>query len=127
MRSAILQTVSRGSADARQRLDDWAGAVVRQAKAHPWRSLALAVGVGYVLGGGLFSALTARLLGAGTRLALRAAVVPMLAQNIAALGQDMLHRNSRSNSGETLDAESTSRDSDSANNHSRANNKETES
>jgi len=38
----------------------------------PGRSLALAAGAGYALGGGVFSGLTARLIGMAARLALRA-------------------------------------------------------
>jgi hypothetical protein len=45
---------------------------------HPYGTLAAAVGVGYVLGGGLFSPLTARILGFGVRIGLRLAAIPML-------------------------------------------------
>ena len=42
-----------------------------QVHEHPMRSVGLALGVGYVLGGGLFSGLTARLLGLGVTVGLR--------------------------------------------------------
>jgi hypothetical protein len=45
---------------------------------HPYGTLAAAVGIGYVLGGGLFSPLTARLLGLGLRMGLRMAAIPVL-------------------------------------------------
>lgn len=64
----------------------FADEVLRQTREHPGRSLAIAVGVGYVLGGGLRSRLTARLLGAGIRSALGTAVLPLVVESLAALG-----------------------------------------
>ena len=59
---------------------------------HPYGTLAAALGIGYVLGGGLFSPLTARIVGLGLRLGLRMAAVPFLQRELmgiaAALGQD---------------------------------------
>jgi hypothetical protein len=49
-------------------------------KEHPGRSVAIAVGTGYVLGGGLFSALTARILGAGLRMGVRLALIPLVTE-----------------------------------------------
>jgi len=83
-----MRALTRRTSDARRRVDEWADVIRRQAKEHPGRSVALALGAGYVLGGGLFSALTARLVGAGARFALRVALVPMLTQSLAALGRD---------------------------------------
>jgi hypothetical protein len=48
---------------------------------HPFRTLLVAAGVGYVLGGGLFTPLTRRLLGAGAR----ALVVPLVRSQLAAV------------------------------------------
>jgi hypothetical protein len=48
----------------------------------PARSLAIALGVGYLAGGGIGTILTARLLGLGARVALRLAVVPVLADGV---------------------------------------------
>ncbi|HEX3901795.1 MAG TPA: hypothetical protein VH853_03030 [Polyangia bacterium] len=47
----------------------------------------MAVGVGYLLGGGLFSRLTARILGAGIRIGLRTALLPVVTEGLLALGQ----------------------------------------
>lgn len=59
---------------------------------HPYGTLAAALGIGYVLGGGLFSPLTARIVGLGLRLGLRMAAVPFLQRELmgmaAALGQE---------------------------------------
>ncbi|HEY4183709.1 MAG TPA: hypothetical protein VGP07_01515 [Polyangia bacterium] len=48
----------------------------------PARSLALALGAGYVAGGGIGTILTARLLAVGARIAMRLAVVPLLAEGV---------------------------------------------
>jgi hypothetical protein len=50
---------------------------------HPYGTLAAAVGIGYVLGGGLFSPLTARILGLGLRIGLRLAALPLIKDEIA--------------------------------------------
>lgn len=85
-----LRTLSRRSSDVRQRIDAWAETIRQQAREHPGRSVALALGAGYVLGGGLFSVLTARLAGAAVRIGLRVAVVPLVTDSIAALGEGLL-------------------------------------
>ncbi|WP_373048932.1 hypothetical protein [Vulgatibacter sp.] len=48
--------------------------VARQLQEHPYRTLAVAAGVGYVLGGGLFTPLT----GALVRVGSRAMLLPLL-------------------------------------------------
>jgi len=50
---------------------------------HPYAMVAAAVGVGYVLGGGLFSSLTFRLLGIGVR----AAAIPIVKQQLYGLAE----------------------------------------
>ena len=45
---------------------------------HPYGTVAAALGIGYVLGGGLFSPLTARIIGLGLRIGLRVAAIPVL-------------------------------------------------
>jgi hypothetical protein len=50
---------------------------------HPYAMVAAAVGVGYVLGGGLFSALTFRLLGVGVRVA----AIPLVKQQLLGLAE----------------------------------------
>ncbi len=69
--------------DVRGLADELAGAAreIRQkvdmsqtVQEHPFRAVLIAAGVGYVLGGGLFSPLTRRILGVGTR----ALLVPLI-------------------------------------------------
>jgi hypothetical protein len=50
---------------------------------NPYGTVAAAVGIGYVLGGGLFSPLTARIVRLGIRIGLRLAVLPLVKQEIA--------------------------------------------
>ena len=52
---------------------------------HPYGTVAAALGIGYVLGGGLFTPLTARIVGMGMRIGLRLAVLPLLKQEMAEL------------------------------------------
>jgi hypothetical protein len=52
---------------------------------HPYGTVAAAVGIGYVLGGGLFTPLTSRIVRFGLRLGLRLAVLPLLKQEVAEL------------------------------------------
>lgn len=59
------QTAREGQAMARGATD----AVLEHTREHPYAAIAAAFGVGYVLGGGLFSSTTARLLGLGVKLA----------------------------------------------------------
>lgn len=76
--------------DLRQLRDELSGAAQelksrmdfsRSIQEHPLRSVAIAVGVGYVLGGGLFSPMTRRLLGVGTR----AMLLPILRSQVLAM------------------------------------------
>src|SRR5690606_32068961 len=55
----------------------------RQMREHPYRTLAVAAGVGYVLGGGLFTPLTAALVRVGAR----AALLPVLQSSILAAAE----------------------------------------
>jgi hypothetical protein len=52
---------------------------------HPYGTLAAAVGIGYLLGGGLFTPLTGRIVGLGLRLGLRLAVLPLLKDQLGDL------------------------------------------
>lgn len=65
----IASELGSTAAELYERLD-----LPRQMREHPYRTLAIAAGVGYVLGGGLFTPLTATLVRVGAR----AALVPML-------------------------------------------------
>jgi hypothetical protein len=53
--------------------------------AHPVGALAAALGVGYVLGGGVFTRLTSRIVRLGLRLGIQLAVVPILEQQAATI------------------------------------------
>lgn len=63
--------------------------VTRELEANPLRTALLAVGAGYVLGGGLFSALTGRVVGTSARLALRAVSVPVILRGGMELGSQL--------------------------------------
>ena len=56
-------------------------------KRHPYGTLAAAVGIGYVLGGGLFSPLTARIIGLGIRIGMRLAVLPLITDELSGLAE----------------------------------------
>lgn len=55
----------------------------RQVQEHPYRTLAVAAGVGYVLGGGLFTPLT----GALVRVGMRAMLLPMLQSTLQGMSE----------------------------------------
>jgi hypothetical protein len=52
---------------------------------HPYGALAASLGVGYVLGGGLFTPLTERIVKLALRAGLRAALVPILRAQLSKL------------------------------------------
>ena len=52
---------------------------------HPYGTVAAAIGIGYVLGGGLFTPLTARIVRLGVRIGMRLAVLPLVKQEMAEL------------------------------------------
>jgi hypothetical protein len=58
-------------------------------KRHPYGALAAAVGVGYVLGGGIFTPLTAWLARTGLRIGVRAALLPIFKDQISDLAQSL--------------------------------------
>jgi hypothetical protein len=57
-------------------------ALVRQ---HPMGALAAALGVGYVLGGGLFTRTSSRVFGLAVRMGVRFALMPLLERELAGL------------------------------------------
>lgn len=61
-----------------------AGSVERS----PYISVATALGVGFVLGGGLFTPLTARVVGVGLRLSLRLFAMPFFTEQLVELVRD---------------------------------------
>jgi len=82
-----MTTATRRVSQPRKQVGSWADRLAQETRAHPGRSIALAVGVGYVLGGGLFSRLTARILGTGIRIGLRTALLPFVTEGLVLLGQ----------------------------------------
>ncbi|MFN0062752.1 MAG: hypothetical protein ACKVPX_09565 [Myxococcaceae bacterium] len=60
-------------------------AIERRVNKHPFAMLAAALGVGYVIGGGLFSSATRRMLAVGLTLGLRAAAIPLIQEQFGAL------------------------------------------
>lgn len=64
--------------------------VAREIEERPMRTVLLSLGAGYLLGGGLFTPLTGRLVGAGLRMGLRALAVPALASGALAIGKQLL-------------------------------------
>jgi len=86
-RNGEIEVVARPASRTHKRPESLADKLVRQTREHPGRSVAMAVGVGYVLGGGLFSRLTARIVGTGIRIGLRTALLPFVTESLLALGQ----------------------------------------
>jgi hypothetical protein len=72
--------------DIKERLDI-EGRVAR----NPYGMMAAALGVGYVLGGGLFSPLTSRLVGFGMRVGLRLAAIPFLENELRGLTESVIN------------------------------------
>ena len=56
---------------------------------NPYGTVAAALGIGYVLGGGIFTPLTGRLVGLGLRLGIRLALLPMLKDQISELADTL--------------------------------------
>jgi hypothetical protein len=52
---------------------------------HPYATVAAAVGIGYALGGGIFTPLTSRLLRLGVRIGIRTALLPILKAELSEL------------------------------------------
>lgn len=62
-----------------------AAAIEERVNRHPYGSVAAALGVGYVLGGGIFTPLTSRIVTLGLRIGIRLALLPMLKDEISGL------------------------------------------
>jgi hypothetical protein len=56
-------------------------------KRRPYGTVAAALGIGYVLGGGIFTSLTSRIVRLGLRIGVRAALLPLLKDQIAGLAE----------------------------------------
>jgi hypothetical protein len=68
---------------------DLAGYVAR----HPYGTVAAALGIGYALGGGIFTPLTSRLLRLGLRIGVRTALLPILKAELSELAQSFASGN----------------------------------
>jgi len=68
--------------EARRSVETVADDLRERVEEHPWKTLGLAVGAGYLLGGGLFTALTGRLLFGGVRIGLRLAAIPLVREEL---------------------------------------------
>jgi hypothetical protein len=68
--------------EARRSVSSFADDLRTRVEEEPVKTLALAVGAGYILGGGLFSALTGRLLYGGLRIGLRLAALPLVREEL---------------------------------------------
>lgn len=77
--SEIASEIGEAAMELYERLD-----IGRQLQEHPYRTLAVAAGIGYVLGGGLFTPLT----GALVRVGARAALLPLLQSTLAGRGEE---------------------------------------
>lgn len=80
--SAAASSEVEGVPSPGELVSQWREDLYGQINRHPAQSLLVAVGAGYLAGGGLGTILTARLLAFGARLALRVAVVPVVAGEI---------------------------------------------
>jgi hypothetical protein len=75
--------------EAKRSVTTLADDVQDQLEEHPFRTLGLAVGAGYLLGGGLFSALTGRLLFGGLRIGVRLAAIPLVREELMGIIESM--------------------------------------
>jgi ElaB/YqjD/DUF883 family membrane-anchored ribosome-binding protein len=79
------RAASKQTTQVRNRVLSWRDTVQRETQENPLRTVGVAIGAGYLLGGGLFSALTARVVSATVRIGLRLAVIPLVTQSLASL------------------------------------------
>jgi hypothetical protein len=71
--------------EARRSVEGLVDDLRERVEQQPVRTLALALGAGYIVGGGLFSALTSRLLYGGLRIGLRLAALPLVREELMGL------------------------------------------
>lgn len=84
MRGSAQERMSSAVDQARQSLSEIGETLRERVEENPYRSVAIALGAGYVLGGGLFTGLTARLLFGGVRIGTRLAALPFVRDEIFA-------------------------------------------
>ena len=85
-----LKTLPASTRRLRGRLRSWRDVVIKQTAQRPVRSVALAAGAGFLLGGGLFSSLTARIVAVGLKAGVRFALVPLMTQRLISMGEELL-------------------------------------
>ena len=90
----------RGAVDEVSRSLDLKGRIER----NPYGTLAGAIGLGYVLGGGFFTPLTGRLVSLGFKLGVRLAVLPLLNDQIANVLSDALGGSGENSTGTDSDS-----------------------
>jgi hypothetical protein len=71
--------------EARRSVESFAEDMKTRVEEEPVKTLAMALAAGYILGGGLFSALTGRLLYGGLRIGLRVAALPLVREELLGL------------------------------------------
>ncbi|MES1205888.1 MAG: hypothetical protein ABUS79_08120 [Pseudomonadota bacterium] len=86
-----MTTATASADDLRERVRAWGDMLKRETRQRPARSAAIALGAGYLLGGGLFSPLTARLVAVGLRVGLRMALIPFVTHTLTSLGQRFIN------------------------------------
>src|SRR5580704_4539365 len=62
-----------------------AAAIEERVNRHPYGAVAAALGIGYALGGGIFTPLTSRIVALGLRIGIRLAILPILKDEISVL------------------------------------------
>jgi hypothetical protein len=67
--------------------------IQEQVQEHPYRTLAVAAGLGFALGGGLLSRVTGQLVATGLRLGIAAVVTPLAAQLVDQIRGAHTHNN----------------------------------
>jgi hypothetical protein len=78
--------------EARRSIETTVEDVRERVQEQPVKTLALALGAGFVVGGGLFTPLTGRLFYTGLRMALRLAALPLVREELMALVETISDR-----------------------------------
>lgn len=78
--------------EAKRSVEAFAEDLRTRVEEEPVKTLAIALGAGYILGGGLFSALTGRLLFGGLRIGLRMAALPLVREELMGLIESISDR-----------------------------------
>jgi len=78
--------------DARQSIETMVSDGRQMVDEHPWRAVGVALGAGYVLGGGLLTPLTGRLLYGVLRIGLRLAALPLIRDELMSLVESATDR-----------------------------------